>query len=979
MARAGILLLLFWGCTLQPACNKSAPNAASPPQAAGYDDGSAADTLFYRAQALLANENPDTAVLLFTRAANLYYNQANFDLWEKSVMEVRGIYRKQNNHAAAARFLEAQLRLAGDKLPLSDVRLGKLYAFLGISYSKTGNFTPALEAYKNAMQIFEANHLQNALAAQVYKNTGNIYTRRLDYATALQYLQKALQLNLQLNDFTAAANTHNDLAIVYRYLEDYNSELYHYNRAIATPGIEPRQKAMLLANQADTYLSRKQYQQALHCCRQALNSYLSLPVPPDDELASVYNIMGEIYSDAGSLSLAATHFQKALKFGAAAYGTHHRELARVWINLGNLHARRQVYLQSLTDYQQALQALIPAFLPHDSADLPLLSDFYPEPFIFTALNQIAEVLEQQSMNPIAADNMVPLLTQALLTRELALQQASVMQLAYSVQESKLYLGQFKQDALEKAVKTAVSLYRFTADTAYITKTLSLMEYGKAGALLQAVRETEALQYAPLPDSLLQQKRILELNIYRLSANLHHAPQPDSLFEYSRSLEKLTQTARQQFTAYRNLQSQPVLTDATQLRRSVLKQSDAILSFFCGQTIWVIIGCTQNRLTMHSLAPDTLLLTRLQTFLQQVSQPPANTKATGNYRVYTQAALHLYEALLQPVLMQLPETVNRLCMIPDGLLCNLPFEALLYTMPPDSVPNYRPQHTPYLLSKYAIYYAPSAAMLQQSLKVVPSQNGLQWAGFAPAFTEQPSKSGFDRQNDCTDSELQPLVCNRMEIETIGNITGGITLTGAHAAKKAFLDLAGKCGIIHLAAHACVNNTEPMLSKIYFNDNYLQSYELYAMPAGRVQLAVLSACNTGIGRFAHGEGVLSLSRGFMYSGCPSVITTLWAVNDCATANIMSDFYQQMLTRRLPKPEALQQAKLQYLGNAALPLMEAHPYYWAAAVQAGNFQPLAVQTYNKTLYYLLLLAFFVLLIGVVLYKKYGNNTLRQQYRWK
>ena len=115
-----------------------------------------------------------------------------------------------------------------------------------------------------------------------------------------------------------------------------------------------------------------------------------------------------------------------------------------------------------------------------------------------------------------------------------------------------------------------------------------------------------------------------------------------------------------------------------------------------------------------------------------------------------------------------------------------------------------------------------------------------------------------------------------------------------------------------------------------------------------LAVLSACETGLGRIAGGEGVMSLARGFAHAGCQSIITTLWQVNHGSTAQIMEQLYRQLVSGR-PKDEALHQAQLAYLNDAGLDNAGRHPYYWSAYRQIGNVAPVELPGKHRWIWWL------------------------------
>jgi CHAT domain-containing protein len=115
----------------------------------------------------------------------------------------------------------------------------------------------------------------------------------------------------------------------------------------------------------------------------------------------------------------------------------------------------------------------------------------------------------------------------------------------------------------------------------------------------------------------------------------------------------------------------------------------------------------------------------------------------------------------------------------------------------------------------------------------------------------------------------------------------------------------------------------------------------------QLTVLSACNTGTGILKKGEGIMSLARGFLYAGCPSIIMSLWEVEDESGTQIMTSFYKN-LKKGKTKDESLRLAKLEYLESVNS--RKAHPHYWLGFVSIGD---------NSSLYISYDFYFFILLI--------------------
>jgi len=181
------------------------------------------------------------------------------------------------------------------------------------------------------------------------------------------------------------------------------------------------------------------------------------------------------------------------------------------------------------------------------------------------------------------------------------------------------------------------------------------------------------------------------------------------------------------------------------------------------------------------------------------------------------------------------------------------------------------------------------------------------------------------------------------------------------------VAGNYNIIHLAMHTVLNDQYPMYSKMLFyqhsdsaDDGNLNTWEVYGLPL-KARMVILSSCNTGNGKLHSGEGILSLARGFVYSGSESVVMSLWEIEDRAGTEIIKDFYKQ-LKRGLPKSEALRKARLNYLKNTDM--FRSHPYFWSSLVIYGNNSPLYSGRGLSAAYFCL--ALLILASAIITYRK-------------
>jgi CHAT domain-containing protein len=320
---------------------------------------------------------------------------------------------------------------------------------------------------------------------------------------------------------------------------------------------------------------------------------------------------------------------------------------------------------------------------------------------------------------------------------------------------------------------------------------------------------------------------------------------------------------------------------------------------------------------------------------------AQSRGRNNSALLQAQGRKLYRQWIAPVKDFIADKKS-LMIIPDGELNYLPFEVL----PVDSGEP--------LLKRYNISYNYSCAILQNSQNSTPARNEARLS-MAP-FSEEPSErsrfTGFVRLRSSGDE---------------AQVVGGTVLTGHLATKQSFLELAGKYNIIHLATHAAANDADPKQSYISFyptQPDSALSYqlfepEIYNLKLSNAKLVVLSACESGAGRLIKGEGVMSLSRAFSYAGCPNIIPAMWKADDAATAYISAKLHHY-IAEGFTLSHALQQAKIDYLGDDAISPAKKQPGYWANMRLIGNFEDPETE-YGK--WYLIIAG--IVVIGIILFK--------------
>ena len=271
---------------------------------------------------------------------------------------------------------------------------------------------------------------------------------------------------------------------------------------------------------------------------------------------------------------------------------------------------------------------------------------------------------------------------------------------------------------------------------------------------------------------------------------------------------------------------------------------------------------------------------------------------------------------------------------------------------------------YLLDKYVVSYANSATLLLEDRGSDVKVSG-EVLAFAPQF-----KSAGTTEIVSDRSQFAPLKFNQQEVKNISSYFKTKSLIGTEASITNFNQFSSDYKVLHFATHASANDEYPDYSflalasdKNQDSVSFLYVKDLYAKDLN-AELITLSACETGIGKFQRGEGILSLARGFNYAGAKSLVTSLWKVNDETTSQIMNFFYKN-LDKGQSKNEALRNAKLEYLRTSDDSVLK-HPYYWAGFVISGDMSPM---NSSSNLWIFLIGGVLFLLIIFILYKRYHN----------
>jgi CHAT domain-containing protein len=533
----------------------------------------------------------------------------------------------------------------------------------------------------------------------------------------------------------------------------------------------------------------------------------------------------------------------------------------------------------------------------------------------------------------------------------------------------------KLQALSKNYTWLNHIFEIIDLTHDVEKAFSLAETNKTVLLLQANNTSAAYQFGGLPQELADKERDLNAQYTAIEANLYEATEKNSQDSLRKKLNAIGIEIRQlkteiesqypQYAALKYEQQTPQIAEI----QALLPQNTALIEYVVldSATFIFYIDKEQTVLKKINISRPALeykvktLHKALSDYNYIVEQP------LEAYNEYTQNAAAMYDLLLAPILPKNTDNkkISSLIIVPDGHLAYLPFEVFLSQANPTKNIPYK--ELPYLLKDYSISYSYSAQLWKNAATEIPRKNNGQLLAMAADYQGKKDstivKVATNNKETLRSPKhvrlrglLSPLPAAKEEIKALSKTYKGDFMLGDEASESKFKQKAENYAVIHLAMHGILDEENPMLSSLAFTEegdkaenNFLQVFEISKLKL-QADLVVLSACETGYGKFEAGNGVASLARAFMYAGVNSLVVSLWAVNDGSTALLMHFFYKN-LDSGLGKAEALRQAKLDYLNKSDG--INAHPALWSPFVQIGNAQPVILEkqtTFNQYLLYTL-----------------------------
>jgi CHAT domain-containing protein/Tfp pilus assembly protein PilF len=806
-------------------------------------------------------------------------------------------------------------------------------ANLGLVYGSMDEHEQSIAYYQQALALQRSRGERQGEASSLAALGGN-YEALGQKQKALEYLLQALPLLHELRNGQGEAQTLYTIGMIYDSLNERAKAVEYFNRALVLRKAvgHRRGKATLLWSLGNIYDGLDDKPQALTHFQQAL--VLFEAAKDYVAIATMLRNIGLAYDALGEKQKAVEHFKRALPLFRL--GPNRQAQARLLVNLGKV-------LSETGEHQQALE--------HLNEALSLLRRFNHRFFEVQTLYYIARS-ERARGNLTAARARI----------EEALGLIENIRTTFYEPELRVSGLARAQDYYELEMDLLVRLGESQADQKLIAAALETSEQARARSLLDLLAESRIEIRQGLTPELKEREQATQSRLSTIQSQLIQIRQqanPDAgrlaalqeeLKRADAEREQLEREIRRQYPRYAELRyPTPLRAEAI---RGLLDEQTALLEYTLGQENSFLFVVTREGLHCRRLPPAAEINRLVQEVRETLGQP-----GRSDFANYTRAASRLYDLLLAPVAAVLTAK-RKLLIVPDGALYYLPFESLPAKVAGQSAADY-------LLKQWTISYVPSGsvlASLRQNTRPA-ADKPLKPGSLAPkhflAFADpvyQPGETVAEVEKPTAPESSATLALRnifdqegRWELprlaESNREATGIARLyrpeqTALYLGQEAREEnVKGNAALatarrIHFATHGLISTNHPQHSGLVLTldadpreDGLLQVWEIFNLKL-QAELVVLSACRTGLGQEVRGEGILGLTRAFMYAGAPSVVVSLWRVADRSTAELMIKFYQH-LDRTADKAEALRQAKLELMRNPRY----ASPYYWAPFVLIGE----------------------------------------------
>lgn len=797
------------------------------------------------------------------------------------------------------------------------ILLAQVEMNVGNIFHRLDRYREALQFYEQAEEIFAAAHDEFGLAHARF-NRANQYTQLNDFEKALECYEQARQGYERLKMPLLVNRTEYSIAWLYFLRGRFHDSLRMFAKAQATArqAGDAVVEALCDLDQAEVYLQLNCYEDALEAARLAAEKFSRLSMTYEYAKAKMY--LGIAHTHRGDLVAAQQELEEARR-------TFQLERNDVYCALSD------IYLSDVLRHQQqwdhAEQVCTEALRLFGRQNLPTKSAYAELQLarlrFFLGDDEGSEALCMSALERIGEAEAPWLRYQCLHLLGNLKQRAGQHQEAYEYYrqavthlealQSSIRVDEYKSAFLADKVRVYEDLIGLCLrqGEAKIEEAFVYMQAAKSRSLVELLATERRIPskvadpaVAELHQEWLRVRE--ELDWYYSRANHSEArghQRPVWLAAELRTeirareqlLARLTRRLRVADSEYASLHA--ALSGNTHDVRQHLAEDEVLIEYFAigGRVTAFALSREEVRVfsDLTEIADVMALLRWLKFYLDHfvLSERHARAHLASVHEPTRHYLRKLYDALVRPLESVLEG--KKIIVAPQGLLHYVPFHAL-------------DDGCQYVIDRQEVSYCPSASVYRLCVEKARRQP----PGNEVLIVGVPN-------------EATPLI--EEEIAAVRSLwPEARVLLGEEATLDRLTQVVGECQLLHLASHGVFRRDNPMFSALRLADGWLNFYDIFRLNL-KARLVTLSACETGLNEVFPGDELFGLMRGFLYAGAPSLIVSLWIVNDRSTADFMRQLYigiKEGLSFRAALRQAQRAVKEQY----------AHPYYWAPFILMG-----------------------------------------------
>ncbi len=823
---------------------------------------------------------------------------------------------------------------------------------IGRNFFEQKQYEKALPYLLKCLRYINKSNLQKSLKTPIQLMLTQLYTNNRQYKLALTYNAALLQTiesnNLKI-DVSIAFDAYRNWGFLIQKigpdiaLDSLKSNLVETQKkwkenpeegaidhAINTAKIRHYNYALLAFSKAKTFISAKNIRQKI----------------------SLDLVKGALYVEAGHYDRSLFHYKSALADMQNKLGKDYPQIPEITRKISEIYLAAALYTEALEYIEQSDRANNKEQLPIDAS---LLQNINKVAFPFELLYSIttkAIVRYRQLGNTATEAQLKKILAHYAIATQLLHQ----LRNTYKKEGSKYRLANVTHRFSQHAIIMCNDLYNRTQNKQYLQEAFHYAELSKSAVLFETMHDLKSKKVSGIPKSKIIEENGLKAKIAYLKSEIYYEQQKTVLLneakiarletEIKRTKErhqKLLHLFETNYPKYYQLKYDYKGIDVPTLQNE-LSEKEVFLEYVATDSFIYVLAISKNDLISHFQPLSEKLPLRIKR-MQYILK---NNKA-GLFRKYAPTLYRDIVEGIEPFIQG-----KNLIIAADAELNYLPFGIL-----PTKASNfndstatlYRSSH--FLIQDHAICYNYSASIYwhnKHQQKVSAKRTIATWAPQFDQMNEIVRAKGMD-------ISLAELPGAQQEALDIAAMFQSKAYINQAASEQTFKKNAAEYAVLHIATHGLLNDENPLYSNLILcnqanEDGILHAFELYNMQL-KANLAVLSACNSGMGKLTKGEGVVSIARGFSYAGVPNIIMSKWPVSDWSTQQLMRFLYNN-LKKGMPIDVALQQAKISYIKQNIEKDQLIAPFYWGGFVLTGSNQSIdiLVQKQNWTPYFLAIL---------------------------